>query len=73
MSNDKQKIFKNRIAGRIAATRLDRGFTQAQIGKKLGVTTIQVCRWETGVNEISLFNAVKLAYLLEASMDELFA
>ena len=52
--------------------RLQHGLTQAQLGEKVGVKQNTFTNWENGKREPSFENLVKLADLLEVSLDSLF-
>lgn len=48
-----------------------RGITQAELAKKLGVTQEAVTKWETGRNKPRASTLIKLAEILDCSVDEL--
>lgn len=52
--------------------RLYRGLTQKQIAEQLGLTTQSYQVYETGHSTPSAFNLLKLAVILNLSLDDLF-
>ncbi len=52
------------IGDRIKALRNEKGWTQTQLGKKLGVSGVSVTNWEKGKNELRYDNAIQLARVL---------
>lgn len=62
-----------KIEGFIADCRKKKGWTQSQLGEKLGLTDKAVSKWETGrsMPDLSLFPF--LCSLLEISINELMA
>lgn len=48
----------------IAAARMAKGMTQAQLAKALGVIQQQVARWETGESEPRVFTLKKIGAAL---------
>lgn len=46
--------------------------SQADISKELKVTQNAISQWETGVRNPSLNNALKLAEILETTVEELY-
>lgn len=52
--------------------RKKRGLTQQELADKVGTNRVNVTKWETGRTEPSLENIVKLADLLDVSLDWLF-
>ena len=61
------KIGKN-----IKRFRRECGLTQAELAKKLGVTTQAVSKWETQMNSPDIALIPKIAQVLGVSIDELF-
>ena len=59
------------IANRIADTRKERGISQQQIAKKLGVTQPIISRYERGELRIHAELLVKIAKILKVTTDEL--
>ncbi len=59
------------IANRIAEARKDRGISQQQMAKKLGVTQPIISRYERGELRIHAELLVKIAKLLNIASDEL--
>jgi transcriptional regulator, cro/CI family len=54
---------------RLKELRLKKGLTQTELGKKIGIKQNSYSDWESGKNEPSLENLIKLADLLEVSVD----
>lgn len=59
------------IGGRMAALRRSRGWSQAQLASKLGISASAVGMYEQGRREPSLEQVVRLAALFEVSTDYL--
>lgn len=57
---------------RLKELRLKKGLTQTELGKKVGVKQNTFTNWENGKREPSFENLIKLADLLEVSLDWLF-
>lgn len=57
---------------RIKELRQKKGLTQQKLAEILGIKQNSYSDWETGKNEPSLENLVKLADLFEVSLDWLF-
>jgi transcriptional regulator with XRE-family HTH domain len=53
--------------------RVERGLTQAQLAKLIGVTQGAVYFWEKGINEPTAGYLVKLARVFSVSVDELLS
>lgn len=51
--------------------RKEKGLSQSQVAKKLGISNHQVCRWEAGVHFPNLIIATSIADVLECTLDEL--
>ncbi|CAG5161142.1 Repressor protein C2 [Streptococcus pneumoniae] len=56
----------------IFTERLKKGLTQQQIADEIGVNRGSYSNWEKGKREPSFENLIKLADLLEVSLDWLF-
>ena len=52
--------------------RQEHKLTQVELANMLGISQKSYSHWETGKNEASLENLIKLADLLEVSIDWLF-
>lgn len=63
---------KNLFSVRLKELRLKKGLTQTELGEKVGVKQSTFTNWENGKREPSFENLVKLADLLEVSLDWLF-
>ncbi len=57
---------------RLKELRLKKGLTQTELGEKVGVKQNTFTNWENGKREPSFENLIKLADLLEVSLDWLF-
>ncbi len=62
---------ENNFGNRISALRKSKGFTQAYIAGKLGVTPAAVSKWENGSSKPRVEVLFKLAQLLDVSTEEL--
>ena len=58
-----------RYKNRVKLLREARGLTQRDLAARLNVTPATVAQWETGVNGLSLKNAVALADLFGCTLD----
>lgn len=65
-------ITLNIFPQRLKELRLKKGLTQQQIADEIGVNRGSYSNWEKGKREPSYENLVKLADLLEVSLDSLF-
>ena len=65
-------ITSNIFPQRLKELRLKKGLTQTELGEKVGVKQNTFTNWENGKREPSFENLVKLADLLEVSLDSLF-
>ena len=63
---------KNLFSVRLKELRLKKRLTQTELGEKVGVKQSTFTNWENGKREPSFENIVKLADLLEVSLDSLF-
>lgn len=57
----------------IKELRIERGLTQAELAKAIGVTQGAVYFWEKGINEPTAGYLVKMATLFSVSVDELLS
>ena len=65
-------ITLNIFPQRLKELRLEKGLTQTELANMLGISQKSYSHWETGKNEPNLENLIKLADLLEVSLDWLF-
>lgn len=65
-------ITLNIFLQRLKELRLKKGLTQQQIADLVHVNRVTYTNWEKGKREPSYENLVKLADLLEVSLDSLF-
>lgn len=59
------------IGRRLKDLRIKRGLSQQDLGIAIGVTKVSICGYETGTRLPSLDNLVKLADVLETTIDYL--
>jgi len=57
---------------RLKTLRKEKKLTQKELAEQIGISQKSYSHWETGKNEASLENLIKLADLLEVSIDWLF-
>ena len=62
---------KTSLGGTIAALRKERGMTQLELARQLGVTDKAVSKWERGLSCPDLYTFPQLAEILGASVEEL--
>lgn len=55
----------------ISDRRKRQGLTQEELAKKMGVSQVAVSKWESGVTRPNTSLLVKLAEVLECTVDEL--
>jgi transcriptional regulator with XRE-family HTH domain len=60
------------VARNVRVWRMAKGLSQAQLGKRLGVTFQQVQKYETGANRIGTGRLVKIAAILDVPISALF-
>jgi DNA-binding XRE family transcriptional regulator len=63
---------KRRTANQLADWRIYRGFTQADLGRAVGVSATTVRAWEAGTTIPTPAHAAKLARVLHCSQQDLF-
>ena len=61
-----------KIGERIKEYRLEKGLSQAQLGKSIGVSQKAVDYWERSVNEPKASYIIALVKLFDISFDEFF-
>ena len=61
-----------KLGDRIRALRLERGWTEEQLGAHAGVTTLDVSRVETDAIDVSVSTLEKLAAALDVTPADLF-
>lgn len=59
------------LATRIRSLRKEKGWTQSEFAKKVGVGRTTVCEWEVGRNSPSYERLLQIAELFEVSMNYL--
>lgn len=57
---------------RLKTLRKEKKLTQKELAEQIGISQKSYSHWESGKNEPSLENLIKLADLLEVSLDRLF-
>jgi transcriptional regulator with XRE-family HTH domain len=62
----------NQIGARIRAMRIDRGMSQEEMGKRLGVSFQQVQKYEKGVNRIAATRLAQVADILQTTLEQLY-
>lgn len=65
-------IISNVFPQRLKEIRIKRGLTQTELGEKVGVKQSTFTNWENGKREPNFETVIKLADLLEVSVDWLF-
>ena len=65
-------IISNVFPQRLKEIRIKRGLTQTELGEKVGVKQSTFTNWENGKREPNFEIVIKLADLLEVSVDWLF-
>ncbi|KXT83509.1 transcriptional regulator, Cro/CI family [Streptococcus oralis] len=65
-------VTSNIFPQRLKELRLKKGLTQTELGEKVGVKQSTFTNWENGKREPSFENLIKLADLLDVSLDWLF-
>ena len=61
--------FKARVGMNVRQLRQSFGETQTELGEKVGVSVYQISRYERGIDEMSLYTAVKIADRYGVGMD----
>ncbi|MGO5472702.1 helix-turn-helix domain-containing protein [Streptococcus hyointestinalis] len=59
------------FAERLKEKRLEKGFTQSELGKKVGVKQNTFTNWENGSREPNFKTLIELANILETTTDDL--
>ena len=73
MTADEQSRHRLGIGARVKAARESRGYTEAQLAERIGVTPAFMARTETGEADIPLYQLMHIADLLMVSLDGLVA
>lgn len=71
VGKSKAILSKENIGGRIRALRIQRGLTQVDLGKKLGMPQSNVSELERGVRGLTVRQLLKLSSILSATTDEI--
>lgn len=62
-----------KFGDKIKELRIEKGFSQAALAKKIGASQKAVDYWEAGINEPKLSYIMSLVEVFELSFDEFFA
>jgi DNA-binding XRE family transcriptional regulator len=73
MTADEQSRHRLGIGARVKAARETRGYTEAQLAERIGVSPAFVAQAETGEADIPLYQLMHIADLLMVSLDGLVA
>lgn len=57
------------FAERLKYFRNEKGWSQEQLGKQIGVTRQNICDWENGKSETNFENLIKLSRIFEITVD----
>jgi putative transcriptional regulator len=68
----RQDIERSRFGRALAHLRVSRGWTQQQVGDRLGVNRNDIVRWETDRCDPSVRHLKRLADLFGVTMDDLW-
>lgn len=63
-----ETAFYEHIARRILALRTAKGWTQRQLGARLGVSSVTVCHWERGGTRPTAWNLDRLERVFAAQV-----
>lgn len=69
--NAKTNLNNQWITGNLIGLRLEKGLTQNEIAKRLGVSRSAYTYYETGRSEPSISSLIKLSDFYEVSIDEI--
>ena len=61
-----------KIGERIKEIRLEKGFSQMQLGKRIGVSQTAINYWERSINEPKSSYIIALVKVFEITYDEFF-
>jgi transcriptional regulator with XRE-family HTH domain len=73
MTEQEQSRHKQQIGSRIRSAREKRGYTEAQLAELIGATAAFVPLAESGEADIPLYQLMRIADLLQVSLDRLVA
>jgi transcriptional regulator with XRE-family HTH domain len=71
VAKSKTVLSKEDFGGRIRALRMQKGMTQVDLGKKLGMPQSNVSELERGVRGLTVRQLLKLSTILSVSTDEI--
>ena len=69
MKNIIDAILKRTFSERLKRARIDKGYTQQQLAEKLGIARITLTQYERTVNEPNFSMLVRIAKILNVSLD----
>lgn len=64
-------MFEIKFAENLKALRSERGLTQEELGKAIGVDKRTVSTWETGLSEPNLHTIAKICEFFDETFDSL--
>ena len=64
-------MLRSELGRRIIKTRMRRGWSQAELARRLGVPRERLGKWERGLNEPSLEDLAALSEVLEVPLEAL--
>jgi transcriptional regulator with XRE-family HTH domain len=70
---DVEAELRRDFGRRIVQMRMERGMSQIDFARKLGIDRSRLGKWERGLHSPSFAQLLDLAKVLEASLDELLA
>lgn len=71
MARRTKKEDATTIGKRIAEIRREKGFTQVELAERLGVSQAAISEYERGGSRLALPTLIRLATILETSVDEI--
>lgn len=72
MSSKAAQSIDTYVAARLRVLRMQKGISQAEIAKEIGVTFQQIQKYEAGINRISAGRIFQLSRMFGVSVCELF-
>lgn len=67
MTNDQLKLVNTQVGANIRAARESKGLSAAQLGEHMGVSDVQVSKYETGANRIAIARVLQIAAILKVA------
>jgi transcriptional regulator with XRE-family HTH domain len=65
-----QELLRD-VGRRVAAARVDRGYTQERLAEVVGIEPVTLSRWETGHRALSLSTLAAIAEALDVGLGDL--